>query len=72
MMTRWYPAHVKPVRKGWYEVHYAGTLHPQMRYFRGDVWMHCPESNPVSCVFGSSESDKWRGLTEAGFAEQLK
>ncbi len=59
--TLWYPASIDPVRAGYYEVSYWGTMPPEERYWNGNTWLYHKAS--VYCLFGQKESDKWRGLT---------
>jgi hypothetical protein len=70
--TRWYPVeYVSPVRVGWYEVVYFGVATIVRRYFNGFHWLHCPESTPASCAINVTTGNKWRGLTERGYAESV-
>ena len=48
MVTDWYPADVKPVRNGWYEVKIKGRIH--RKYFDGNEWLNLDKPYP------------WRGL----------
>ena len=48
MVTDWYPADVKPVRNGWYEVKIKGRIH--RKYFIEGEWLNMDKPYP------------WRGL----------
>ena len=71
-LTPWFPAKVKPARRGWYQANYMG-YGTYWRYWSGKRWAfsHGPDSChgqiPESidyglCVFGDVAGDKWRGL----------
>ena len=62
-LTNWYPAKINPVRKGWYECHYAGEMEYTMRrYWDGRNWLTAPGGNPLFCAFAVDPRDKWRGV----------
>lgn len=78
-VTEWYPASVKPVREGWYEVRrkeYDGELDSslfvtrvRMLKFRAGDWSYGKNSGPGikngdPAVLLESDGDKWRGLAE--------
>lgn len=55
--TRWFPASVKPVRRGWYETDiatYSESLDEFRVYWTGKRW--------DSIIF-PWHGDRWRGLT---------
>lgn len=67
-VTEWYPADVKPVRKGWYEVRNAWLvdrrshrLVGRMRFFNGKTW-RAGWTNELVSIFGEHASHQWRGL----------
>lgn len=59
--TPWFPASVKPVRRGLYEAQYAGSM-PFMFAWNGKHWVF--PSGERGLTFGLSQRDRWRGLTE--------
>lgn len=67
-LTRWIPATIKPVRKGWYECAYAdeGLMFHPFHYWDGKHW-NGPDSTKYQCSGGgrypsSIPDSKWRGL----------
>lgn len=69
--TEWFPASVKPARKGWYEVRNAWLVEQRchrlsgapMRFFNGKNW-RAGWGNELISIFGEHASHQWRGLTE--------
>jgi hypothetical protein len=69
-LTNWFPASVKPVRVGWYEVGHSEFVHPRNRYFltgrlrywNGASWRAGWLLDKVS-VFGEHETHRWRGIS---------
>lgn len=59
--TEWYPGEIKPVRKGWYEIHGFGLTRGIRFYWTGQIWKQYPSSHTRAVFFAS---DMWRGLTE--------
>ena len=57
--TRWYPAHIKPVRVGWYELLVRRFLTNQY-WWDGAKWKIAPESK---FALYDQMNFKWRGLT---------
>lgn len=60
--TPWFPASVKPVHVGVYEVSYlrdAGVI--KRRRWTGQRWERLDQPH---CVFGITMGDKWRGLAQ--------
>lgn len=72
--THWYPRHINPVRKGWYEVKgdflHNGTFIPTeknettFRFWDEKQWLwENPEAKGLH-VSGFGSFDLWRGLTK--------
>lgn len=66
--TDWFPSHVKPKRKGWYEISFDYGRAPIKRYFDGRIWRMDDKTLDLS-IFGYSaefadDGDVWRGLAE--------
>lgn len=59
-LTRWYPAHIKPVRVGFYEVSSGDGLFKDFYWWSGALWRIAP--NSYFCLHESTNL-KWRGLT---------
>lgn len=57
--TEWYPAHVKPVRKGWYEIDLGFKKFGDFAYWTGKSWSW---GTGASRLF--NQNRQWRGLTE--------
>lgn len=68
LRTPWYPASIKPVRVGWYEVSYYRVGMPEgrvvdgRRYWSGTRWKFGPRG--LVCAMGCHLQDAWRGLAE--------
>lgn len=65
-LTEWYPAHIKPVREGVYEIK-AGPP-PWFRYWNGSSW-HWGGDTPLEAlgnkmIFKFNDNAQWRGLAE--------
>lgn len=60
-MTPWMPAHVRPVRAGWYERHYIDGIY--RHYWDGAAWRFSPDSKEHwrQCEL---EYPMWRGLSQ--------
>lgn len=74
-LTPWFPASVKPARKGWYEVGSAKVLHHRspghltgrpFRYWTGHRWVTASPSASWSftSIFGEHSAHQWRGLAK--------
>ena len=61
--TPWYPASIKPVREGWYEVKMVGIPEIEKRYWNGTYWQFSKKDDRSS-MFGDWTGDQWRGLTK--------
>ena len=60
--TEWYPAHIKPVRVGWYEIGSDYTQDVDMMFWDG--WLLWWERGPAVGCGPLVPGDKWRGLTK--------
>lgn len=65
-LTEWYPAHIKPVRVGWYDTLDNDGSYSQLRwYFDGRKWCWFHDNDikktKVICVF---QKRPWRGLAQ--------
>ena len=69
-MTPWFPAHIKPVRVGVYEVRLVFTpsdFDDGYAYYDGEKWscMVCDFSDVERAGFWGAEQKKaWRGFTQ--------
>ncbi len=72
-MTEWFPATIKPARRGWYEVANVPAVHRnssafltgRMRYWDGKQWWGAwfPElTYRWATIFGAHTTHHWRGL----------
>jgi hypothetical protein len=61
--TPWYPAHIKPVRVGWYEIGCDYTQDVVMMFWDGGLLWWTGRDGGVSCG-PLVPGDKWRGLTK--------
>ena len=65
--TEWYPALVKPVREGWYEVEGLFTERPAggvvLRKWADGCWWWLDWAGYLTRAAVSPRHDKWRGLT---------
>jgi hypothetical protein len=61
--TPWYPAHIKPVRIGWYEIGCDYTQDVVMMFWDGGLLWWTERNGKVSCG-PLVPGDKWRGLTK--------
>ena len=61
--TPWYPAHIKPVRIGWYEIGCDDTQDVVMMFWDGGLLWWTGRDGGVSCG-PLVPGDKWRGLTK--------
>lgn len=60
--TPWYPAHIKPVRIGWYEIGHVDTQDVDRMFWDGRLlWW---EFDRVTCCGPMLPGDLWRGLTK--------
>lgn len=57
--TPWYPAHIKPVRVGMYEIKFGGFVFSGY-YWNGEKWM--VGENSAFALWNQTQL-KWRGLT---------
>lgn len=64
--TPWYPAHIKPVRVGWYEIGTAGASEGEMMFWDGRLlWWQCDRGVGLRSGCGPLlPGDLWRGLTK--------
>ncbi len=65
--TPWYPASVRPVRVGWYEVSYHRPNRAQRvvdgrRWWNGQRWLFGRVG--LQCAMGCDPNDAWRGQPE--------
>lgn len=74
-LTEWYPAHIKPVRKGVYETDMSGRL--GYSYWTGKQW----SNQSLNAAYAeryktwtqlASQEKKWRGLAEPPPAARAK
>lgn len=72
-LTEWYPATIKPVRKGYYEVRNDPTVIlpkkvrlniAKYRYWNGSYWITYKESNELSIMGAFGDCHQWRGITK--------
>lgn len=70
MMTEWYPAHIKPVRVGMYEVKQKGivALVPTYAYWNGGHWGFYRSDFRFAGLYSADKSEanqekEWRGFT---------
>jgi hypothetical protein len=61
--TPWYPAHIKPVRIGWYEIGDSGASEGEMMFWDGGLLWWTERDGGVCCG-PMLPGDKWRGLTK--------
>lgn len=62
-LTPWIKARINPVRKGYYEVAYAGDdPYGTLLYWTGREWRFRPDYVVGVCSFGKIRGDKWRGV----------
>jgi hypothetical protein len=61
--TPWYPAHIKPVRIGWYEIGCDYTQDVVMMFWDGRLLWWTARDGGVGCG-PLVPGDKWRGLTK--------
>ncbi len=72
-MTEWFPATIKPARRGWYEVANVPAVHRnssafltgRKRYWDGKQWWGAwfPElAYKWATIFGAHTTHHWRGL----------
>lgn len=61
--TPWYPAHIKPVRVGWYEVISSVVPEGEMMFWDGGLLWWTGRGGGVFCG-PLVPGDKWRGLTK--------
>jgi hypothetical protein len=61
--TPWYPAHIKPVRIGWYEIGAPGASEGKMMFWDGGLLWWTERNGKVSCG-PLLPGDLWRGLTK--------
>lgn len=60
--TPWYPAHIKPVRVGWYEIGSDYTQDVDRMFWDGQLlWWECDRGAGCGPLV---PGDKWRGLTK--------
>jgi hypothetical protein len=60
--TPWYPAYIKPVRVGWYEIGHVDTQDVDRMFWDGRLlWW---EFDGVVCCGPMLPGDTWRGLTK--------
>jgi hypothetical protein len=69
--TPWYPASIKPVRVGMYEVNSFGLhsnsiffLTGRYRWWNGSEWKVGSWASSGNTIFGSHPSHLWRGLSK--------
>ncbi len=69
-VTAWFPAHIKPLRAGYYEVCGPMLDHATLMHWNGRFWGDW-HANPfgsgrhyVDHGFGSQPGDMWRGSLE--------
>ena len=60
--TPWYPIHIKPVRKGWYNTDSFGKPSKHMRRWNGDAWVDFDNGQGIVRVKQHFQDFKWRGL----------
>lgn len=61
-LTEWYPAHIKPVRVGWYEIGTVGASEGELMFWDGSLlWWKCDR---VFCCGPLLPGDMWRGRTK--------
>lgn len=74
-LTPWFPATVKPARKGWYEVGESTPIHRNsygmltgrpFRYWTGRQWLIAKPNLGWSftSIFGKYPCHQWRGLAK--------
>lgn len=61
-LTPWYPASVKPVRPGVYEVHFDRDCAISFKRWTGRRWVWLEIA--LRSDFGRKPGDKWRGLAQ--------
>jgi hypothetical protein len=66
-LTEWYPAHIKPVRKGVYETSRSGRL--GYSYWTGRQWTNQSRyaayaDRHKTWITGANQKKNWRGLAE--------
>jgi len=61
--TPWYPAHIKPVRIGWYELGHVDTQDVDRMFWDGRLLWWTGRGGKVFCG-PLLPGDKWRGLTK--------
>jgi hypothetical protein len=62
-LTEWYPAHIKPVRIGWYEVRSSVVPEGEMMFWDGGLLWWTGRGGGVFCG-PLVPGDMWRGLTK--------
>lgn len=67
-LTDWYPAQIKPVRPGWYEVRGSALTSAPFRYFDGRYWYAWPRCE-LRSIFGRHSSHEWRGVRAEALAK---
>jgi hypothetical protein len=61
-LTEWYPAYIKPVRIGWYEIGNDYTQDVSRMFWDGRLlWWECDR---VVCCGPMLPGDLWRGRTK--------
>lgn len=61
MMTPWYPAHTRPVRRGMYLIKSVFLdVKPFMYYWNGKKWTRYPEFDSELAF----QNREWRGVTK--------
>lgn len=66
--TRWFPAHIKPVRPGVYETNLFSPNGGNYAYWDGKRWAvafaHVPLANSIRNYCDAIQEKEWRGLAE--------
>jgi len=69
-LTEWYPAHIKPVRKGVYETKCLELAWSTYQYWNGERWggfcktIHSADTKHNRNFVSSCQNQMWRGIAK--------
>ncbi len=69
-LTEWYPAHIKPVRKGVYQIKFSHKSNIHYSRFSNGIWHLCnsipefAEQNTTKSIAMYNGKSFWRGIAK--------